>query len=159
MNSGPNRSRPHAQPDRVWNEFDGMIVPVRIGVGHQELIRLRRAHQAVPQAATFDALVDTGAQISCIDSAILKGLGLPLFGVTPVNMPALGGLSAAVQYAASLTLVHPSSLPADELVVTDIPLTEVDLGVLGYQVLLGRDVLRLCSLRVDGPNSTYSIDY
>jgi hypothetical protein len=90
---------------------------------------------------------------------VAKPLGLSLFGVTPLNMPALGGLTAAVQFSASLSVLHPSGLPADDLQITDLPLTEVDLNSLGYQVLLGRDVLRSCTLAADGPGSVFSLNY
>lgn len=142
-----------------WSEFDGALVAVRVGVSRQELLRLRSARQPIPQPADFTALIDTGAQVTCIDPAALRGLGLTLYGITPVNVPAVGGLSGAVQYAASLTLVHPSGNPTDDFVIPDLPLTEVNLGPLGYQLLIGRDVLVLCSFHLDGPGLTFTLDY
>ncbi len=142
-----------------WSEFDGALVTVRIGVSRQELLRLRTARQAIPQPAEFMALIDCGAQMTCVDATALRGLGLTLYGVTPINVPALGGLSAAVQYAASFILVHPSGNPLDDLVIPDLPLTEIDIGAIGYQILLGRDVLTLCNFHLDGLGLTFSLDY
>ena len=97
--------------------------------------------------------------MTCIDTAAVRGLGLTVTGVTPVNVPAAGGLTGGVQYAASLTVVHPSGDPRDDFTVLDLPLTEVTLGPLGYQVLIGRDVLVRCTLRFDGPNLAFTLDY
>ncbi len=142
-----------------WSEFDGALVAVRIGVSQQELLQLRSARQAIPQPADLTALIDCGAQMSCVDSTALRGLRLTLYGVTPINVPALGGLSAAVQYAASLILVHPSGNSLDDFAIPDLPLTEVNIGAIGYQMILGRDVLTLCHFHLDGPGLTFSLDY
>ena len=143
----------------AWSEDDGATVAVRVGVSRQELFRLRAARQPIPQPADLIALIDTGAQVTCVDPAAVRGQGLTLYGVTPVNVPAAGGLTGAVQYAASLTVVHPSGNPTDDLVVPDLPLTEVPLGPLGYQLLIGRDVLVFCTLHFDGPGRSFTLDY
>lgn len=143
----------------AWSEFDGATVAVRVGVSRQELVRLRTARRPIPHPADLTALIDTGAQMTCIDPAATRRLGLALYGVTPVNVPAAGGLTGAVQYAASLTVVHPSGNSADDFVVPDLPLTEVNLSVLGYDILIGRDVLVLCALHLDGPGLSFTLDY
>ena len=143
----------------VWTELDGALVAVRIGVSRQELLRLRASRHPIPQPVDLTALIDSGAQITCVDSAILPGLDLTLFGVTPVNVPSLGGLSAAVQYAASLIVIHPSGNAQDDFVISDLPIAEVNLGALGYQLLIGRDVLVACQFHLDGPKLTFTLDY
>lgn len=97
--------------------------------------------------------------MSCIDPGPLARLGLPLRGFSPVNMPAAGVLGYAPEYAGGLTIPHPGGNSAHDFRVADLPLTEVPLGPLGCDVLLGRDVLVLCTLTLDGPGLIFTIDY
>jgi hypothetical protein len=81
----------------------------------------------------------------------LKGIGL-------ANVPALGGLLATAQHDASLTVVHPAGT-AQSLVIHEHPVAELSLGQLGYQMLIGRDLLDEWLLVRNGPAGVFSLSY
>jgi hypothetical protein len=142
-----------------WNRFDGAIVPVRVGISGPDKQTLRAANRPIPQPVETTALLDTGAEVTCVDPAVLARLPLPSVGFTPVNLPAAGGLTGGGRFAGSLVLPHPSGRRRDNFEVSYLSLTELLLGVLGYEVIIGRDVLALCVFRFDGPALTFTLDY
>src|SRR5690349_12890861 len=92
---------------------DGALVRVEVGVGRRRRRRLHAAHQPVPPPATLTALIDTGAEVTCIDPQAARPLQLPpARAFTPVNAPAAGGLSFPGSYEVWLTVLHPSGDPA-----------------------------------------------
>jgi hypothetical protein len=143
----------------TWTQPDGAILAVRIGITGPEQQLLRAANHPIPQPVETTALLDTGAEVTCVDPAVFARLSLPFLNVTPVNMRAGGGLFGSAQYAGSLVLPHPSGKRRDDFEVEYLSLTEVDLGVLGYDVLIGRDVLARCVFRFDGPGLAFTLDY
>jgi hypothetical protein len=88
-----------------------------------------------------------------------SGLGLPLAQVALANVPALGGLRAGAHYHASLMVVHPSGDPAQTLVLQNLLILEVALASLGYQSLLGRDVLDRCAFLYSGRKQRFTLAY
>jgi hypothetical protein len=89
----------------------------------------------------------------------VASLALPLKSVGLANIPAVGGLTAVAQRDASLTVVHPSRNPRLDLVIGDLPLAEVPLVALGFEVLIGRDVLGRCRFLYDGPGGRFRLRY
>lgn len=143
----------------TWTLSDGAVVPVRIGIAAADVQALRAAGRPIPQPVETTALIDTGAEITCLDPSVLARLALPFIGITPVNMPAGGGLTGGARHAGSLVVPHPSGRPRDDFRVPTVTFTEIDLGALGYEMLIGRDLLVLCVFRLDGPNRTFTLDY
>ena len=143
----------------TWDPADGAVVTLRVGVGASERRRLRQANRPIPQPGTISALIDTGAEVTCVDPAAVQTLGLASIGPTLANLPAGGGLVGARRYLAAIRLPHPSGDPKDDFVVTDHPLTELPIGALGFEMLIGRDLLALCVLRFDGPGRAFTLDY
>jgi hypothetical protein len=76
-----------------------------------------------------------------------------------VNVPALGGLSITIQRDAGLRFLHPSNVPGLDFVVDDILLSELSLNALGYQALIGRDVLDSCLFIMDGEANSFTLAY
>jgi hypothetical protein len=58
-----------------------------------------------------------------------------------------------------MTLVHPSANQRANLVLRSLPVLEQPLNQLGYEALLGRDVLEHCLLVYDGPSRLLTIAY
>ena len=85
--------------------------------------------------------------------------GMPLLAMVFVNAPGLGGLTMNGQYLAGLRIEHPSGNSKLDLVVPAIGMVEQDLGSLGYQILIGRDILARCQFLYDGPANTFSLTY
>ncbi len=141
---------------------EGPLVDVLIGLAAANVQALRQAGRAVPAPVAIKALIDTGSDVTCVDPQVLAplvGLGLQRTRVILLNAPATGGMSAASEYATSLTVVHPSGNPRANLVLRNHPVVEQALGPLGYQALIGRDVLERCYLGYNGPGRTFLLAY
>jgi hypothetical protein len=140
-------------------ESEGALVDVLVGLSRTEVRRLRQAARPIQTPVTLRALLDTGAECTCIDLHAAAPLVLPFGGITLVNAPALGGLQACAEHDASLTVLHPSGNPADNWVIADLSLADRPLGALGYQVLIGRDILALAAFLYNGKAGTFTLDY
>jgi hypothetical protein len=138
---------------------EGALVAVEIGLSRSEVRRLRNAARPIPAAVSLRALLDTGAECSCVDPQAVATLALPLKNIGLANIPAVGGLTPITQHDASLTIIHPSGNARDNLVIGDLPLAEVPLAALGYEVLIGRDVLRWCRFLYNGPGGRFRLSY
>jgi hypothetical protein len=141
---------------------DGCLVDLLIGLAAGNVRQRRQAGQPIPPPVAVRALLDTGAQASCADPqalAPLIALGLHRTRLILTNVPALGGISVGSEYAAGLTIVHPSGDARANLVLRHWPVVEVPLGPLGYQALIGRDVLSRCLFIQDGPGNTFLLAY
>jgi hypothetical protein len=55
--------------------------------------------------------------------------------------------------------VHPSGDPRESWVISDWTVADLPLGTLGYQALVGRDLLNRASLLYDGRPGTFSLTY
>jgi hypothetical protein len=139
---------------------DGPIVRVEVGVSQQHRVRLFAARRPVPQPLVLTALIDTGAGITCIDPHVIRRLQLqPKGGLRAVNAPGLGGLIFPQTYEVGLTILHPSANPADHFVIPDLDVADVSLAGLGFDLLLGRDILSLCDFNYLGRAGTFALTY
>ncbi len=137
----------------------GVLVTIQVGVGRSQRQQLLRAGQAIPQPVTLEALIDSGSDCSCVDPVAIAPLRLLLRGPQFTNVPAIGGLTLAVEREAALRIVHPSGHPSRDFVEPWVPLVELPLGTRGYKALLGRDLLDRCRFRYDGPARTFALAY
>jgi hypothetical protein len=113
---------------------------------------------AVPAAVPLRALLDTGADCTFIDTTHLQGLNLQNPIVVLVGDPS-GGWTIGLQYEVSLTLVHPAG-GRSSLVIRALPIVDRLLTVnLGYEVVIGRDVLGQCLLNYDGSAARFILAY
>lgn len=137
----------------------GALVEIRIHLGRTEVQRLRSALRPIPPAVFLRALIDTGAESTCMEPAALAGLGLPFTGVGLAHAPALTGWTPAAQCEADLTILHPSGSTHLDWELPDLVVLELPIGVLGYQALIGRDVLNKCDLHYLGTQGAFALDY
>jgi hypothetical protein len=137
----------------------GALVAVEVGLTRFDILNLRKAGRPIPAPVSLQTLLDTGAECSCVDRHALASLALPLRLIGLANMPAIGGLVPTTEYNAKLTIIHPSGDPQLNLVIPAVSLAEVPLGSLGYEVLIGRDVLAQCRFLYDGPRSRFRLSY
>jgi hypothetical protein len=141
---------------------DGILLDILVGHANANVLLLRRSGRPIPAAVALRALVDTGAEISCVDQQALAPLvaqGLQLGRIVLANLPAAGGLSPTREFVVSLTLLHPSNDPRANLVLRNQPVMEQSLGSLGYQALIGRDVLDRCLHWHNGPDKLFTLVY
>jgi hypothetical protein len=138
----------------------GPVVRVEINVGRTVRHGLLSQHRPIPQPITVTALVDTGADTSCVNSPALTRVALQRRrAFLRVNAPGLTGLAYQPAYFAGLTILHPSGRAADHLLIPDILVADVPLGTAGYDLLLGRDALAYCRLDYDGRAGTFTLEY
>jgi hypothetical protein len=135
----------------------GAIVSIEVGVGAAGIRALHTARRPVPPPRAAQALLDTGAEMTCVDSSLIRSLAIPVGGSVLVNLPAHGGLTLGTQHDVSLNIVHPSGNPYHNLVIRDLRILDVSLTYLGYQALLGRDVLATCRLLYNGPRNRFRL--
>jgi hypothetical protein len=141
---------------------EGALVDVQIGISAVDALALRQAGRPVPPPITAKALIDTGADVTCVDDQALAPL--ITLGLTPTrhvltNLPATGGMNFASEFAVSLTILHPSRRPKWHFQIRNQPIVEHPLASLGYQALLGRDVLSRCVLIYDGASGAFTLCY
>jgi hypothetical protein len=100
--------------------------------------------------AKVKLLIDTGANISGIDSNIINGLGLPRYNdYCEVN--GVGGTHVLQRYRCVLFLkiFGMKGLPIDIL--------EGDFSESPYDGVIGRDVLQFCTFSYHGPSNSFQL--
>lgn len=101
-------------------------------------------------------MVDTGANVTCIDPEILQRLRLSPRGIASLYTPSSGNQGhQANEYDVSLALVHPKLT----MTFNAIPVVESELAVQGIQGLIGRDLLSRCLLVYDGAAGRFTIAF
>jgi len=144
----------------------GVRVQAQITISQTNLLHLRRTHQPIPQPVPVVALLDTGAERTCVDPAIVTRLRLPISGSGLSASPGvatgpaiLGGSLPSFSYEAGLVILHPVTKPPSNLVVLDLIVDELPLAAFGIEAVIGRDVLASCVLVYDGPNGSATLAY
>jgi len=146
---------------------DGIRIRVRIGLSRPLVLHRRRSGLAIPQPLEVDALLDTGAEQTCIDPHILSSLGLVAMGVGFVaapgtgmpQLPVLGGSSGANWYKAGLTILCPGGQAGHDLIFPELDVDEIPLSQFGIDAIIGRDVLASCVMVYDGPAGSVTLAY
>ena len=129
-------------------EEQGPLAQLDIAHGPQGIGQSFQLHHA-----DYTALIDTGARISCIDSALAQRLNLPIIG------PPIHGIAASGHFKADpvLGLIH---LPELETLAygqfLTLPLVEDEQR---YHALIGRDILRRGKFTYDGIAGAWSIEF
>lgn len=106
--------------------------------------------QTTAPFARVKLLIDTGANISGIDSSIINGVGLPSYNdYSEVN--GVGGIHALKRYRCVLFLkiFGLKGLPIDIL--------EGDFSESPYDGVIGRDVLQFCTFSYHGPSNSFQL--
>lgn len=143
-------------------QADGPLVAIQIGFPAPQIQAMRKQGLAIPAPIQVFALIDSGAEASFIDTtafAPIRFAGLVHRRIVITNIPALGGVNAAMEYAVGLRILHPSNDPKRDLVVGRHDIFEQSLGALGYQALIGRDILSRCMFILDGPSNSFTLAY
>src|SRR5262249_40536568 len=137
----------------------GPLVEIEVGWSRSRLQALRRSLRPIPPPVRIDALIDTGSDTTCLDTTVVAQLGLPYGSMMLANLPALRRLSLAIEHDAGVRILQPSGNPAEDFILTDLVILELELGRVGYQALLGRDVLAHCDFLYQGPAGRFQLTY
>lgn len=140
-------------PDPNRLRVQGAALQVEISVPQQLAAALQQAQQPIPAPQVGIAIIDTGASITCVDDAVLQGLGLTASNTVPVATPSATSVDQPV-YACVI------SFPGTP--IGPLPFSTVigsQLAGLGCIALIGRDVLQFCQLVYNGPEGFWTIAF
>jgi hypothetical protein len=137
---------------------DGPVLSVRLALTRPEAARRRRTGQTVAPPVDVTAIIDTGAEVTCVDPSVGRRLAATPLAPGLTNLPAAGGVGPSVRYDLQLIIGH-SSGAIRPLDVPDLRVYEVSLTHLGYDAILGRDVLAYCVLIYDGVAGSFTLSY
>lgn len=128
----------------------GPLLTAVIGVSEPRAAALTAAAQPIPQATPIRGLVDTGASNTCVDPAILTGLGLTASGNVMCHSPTTGAAPQSKDlYDVSLRIYSDVNQPS--LYFATLAVMASDLfAAQGFHALIGRDVLASCLLSYNG---------
>jgi len=129
----------------------GPVVPVQIEIPIVLAQKLGAAGQPVPTPFVGNAMVDTGAGITCVDRSVAVALGLQPVGTT--HLAGAVGQGPRNLYAVRIVLW------GGQLNVDATGAAEADLGAFGIHALLGRDVLDKMLFIYDGTQGEFTLSY
>ena len=130
--------------------FSGPIIEVVIVPPQPVAEQLRKEGKPVPTIKAV-ALIDTGASSTCINQNIVDALNLIAFDTQKVLTA--GGPSEQLLYDVGVVL------PISQPNVLSVQAPCADLSGQPFQVLLGRDVLSMCSIFYNGPDNSFSLHF
>ena|ERR1700683_5381948 len=136
----------------------GPLLIVHIGVSIPRFQALTTAGMSVPPASSGTFLVDTGASCSCVDPTLIAGFGLQPIGRTQIATPStMGQPHFCDQFDISIFI--PSSVATVGHLIPAIPVLSTHLRAQGIDGLIGRDVLKACTLIYNGTADLFTIAY
>jgi predicted aspartyl protease len=126
-------------------------VTILRGTGGSTLIE---APVTINSHGPYHFIIDTGASVSVVDTALADQLGLPVVGVgQPVS--GVGGVETATPIQVNAWQLGKLKLPAAAVVKGDLPGTEHGQGLQG---LLGSDILsRFGKVSIDYSQATFTV--
>lgn len=137
----------------------GPVIDILVGVNNFGIQQLRRQQRPIPHPVKVEALIDTGAVVTCIDYRAIQSLNLAPTNFIRIAVPAPS--SSAIlcdQYDLALTILHPTD-PQLNLVLNDITVTDAPVRATGIDALIGCDLLRKWQFVFDGRAGTFTLDY
>lgn len=126
---------------------DGALVNVQIAVPAAYAKQLTDSGQPVPPPQVVKAMIDSGASISTVSDSVAAAAGLQQVGSVPIG--GVGGTSTRPIFSASF------GIPDYNVTLDPIEIAGVSLPVGGFEVLLGRDVLRSLEFDYTGPHGAF----
>jgi hypothetical protein len=134
---------------------DGFILDVMVGLTGKDTVALQAAGQPVPRPVMLRGAIDSGSDVTCVNSQILKQLGLSFAART--SSQTVGGSIPANLFEVSFSNPCIGKLPAALLVLDHLQVMELVQTLQGIDVLVGRDVLRQVLFISDGPRNEFTL--
>jgi hypothetical protein len=142
----------------------GATVRFLLKLGQADLMRRRQARMPIPGPEAGIALLDPGAECTCVDPSLVAKLSLPFSSsnllVTPgwhSGPAALGGAVPQISHEGGLEIIHPDS--KQNLVVPVLEIEAISLSSFGIDAIIGRDILASCVMVYDGPAGSVTLAY
>lgn len=137
---------------------DGLICNVMIGLDGRAATTLVAAGQPVLAPILCRGLIDTGTDITCVASAVLRQLALNV----PVARSKTGsttGTAPVDLFEASVNVLDLRNLSGPKLILPDVLVMELPNPLPNLDVLIGLDVLLTTRLLLDGPRREFSLEF
>lgn len=135
---------------------DGPVVPVAIGHDPRWVQSRRAEGQQATPPELCRALIDTGAACTVVDLRLIREFQLQPTGLVELrSLDSGGGRNLRQRYRVGFTF----TLPRVFTLPKAVEVIGVDLFHHNVQVLIGRDLLRLCRFGYDGPAGQFTLDY
>lgn len=109
---------------------------------------LTDAGQSVPAAVKLRAIIDTGANRTCVGAGVLASLGIAPIGTSPLGTASQNGVACPLL---PTRLFFPTN-QHHELVVAELPAKNAS-----YDMLLGCDILSFGVFIYTGPSGTFTL--
>lgn len=139
---------PHLQHKSQNLQIAGPIIEVVIVPPQPVIERIKAKGEKVPGQKAI-ALIDTGATCTCIDKTIAQTMELVSHDIKRVQTA--GGDDMQYLYDAGIIL------PLAQNAIFTVQVLEAKLEKQPYKVLIGRDVLRNCTLIYNGWDNSYTL--
>jgi len=128
----------------------GPVVQVSISIAQSMTQQLVQQGATLPAPVTGMALIDTGASSTCIDDAIAQQLGVPAIDVVTMHSASHAG--------------HPANIYPVRFALTGMPIAldvpramGAALASQGLAMLIGRDILQICTLFYNGMSGEFTL--
>lgn len=129
-----------------------------VGLDGRTTTALVAARQHVLPPIPCRGLIDTGTDITCVTSRVLRQLGLNTPAVQATTHTTTGSASVDL-YDVSLNVLDLRVPSGPKLVIPDLRIMETPAALPSFDVLIGLDVLRTTRLLFDGPGRTFPLDF
>lgn len=137
---------------------DGMICDVLIGLNGQTTKSLVSARQAISPPVPCRGLIDTGSDVTCVGSAVLRRLGL-IAPIAKTTTTTISGTVPVDLFEVSRNILNLAASQGPMLVFSDLLVMELTGSVPKLDVLIGMDALLTTRLLLDGPNKEFSLQF
>lgn len=127
----------------------GPILPIQVGIPQSAEASIRQNGDTPGTIEEVQALVDTGASITAINTATAARLGLIATGSVQV-----GGVTGVAQrpvYGARIVMPEPG------FTFDPVQIVGADLGAPDFEVLIGRNLLCSMMMTYDGPRGQFAL--
>ena len=136
----------------------GPLLIVHVGVSAPRMQALQAANHTIPPVATGTFLIDTGASATCADPALIAGLMLQPTGRVGISTPSTAGQPHFCEQF-DVSIYIPGSTPTIGHMIPAIPIVATHLRSQGIDGLIGRDVLKACTLIYNGTADWFTLAY
>lgn len=136
----------------------GPIIDAMVHVSQPRFKAMQDAGLAIPPAVTGRFLIDTGASGTCVDPDLIAPLSLPIIGQIPISTPSTNGQQHFCdQFDCALFI--PGASNGGSHFVPALPVIATHLRSQGIDGLIGRDVLKMCTITYIGTSNIISLSF
>jgi hypothetical protein len=135
------------------------VVPLAFYPSAPRLQALQAAGLPSPPPHLCNGMLDTGASVTVIDPRVRHALGLTPYRIRPITVPSHPVAVYALWYKVDLLICDPKGGLTNGLRVPMLSVVETPLSHTNTDVLVGCDVLSLCTFVYSGQAGSFSLSY